>query len=74
MKENEGKFDFFCVGLEFGFGEGKLPRWRVMVAQKDSGWPTDSYHRISQNAVVSGGVVSELDAKCGKILVSNVLV
>jgi hypothetical protein len=26
-----------------------------------------SYHRIYINAVVSGSVVSELDAKCGKI-------
>ena len=25
------------------------------MAQKDSGWPTDSYHRILQNAVVGWG-------------------
>ena len=34
--------------------EERLPRWRVMAALKDSGWPTDSYHRIYINAVVSG--------------------
>jgi hypothetical protein len=44
------------------------------VALEDFGWGTGRYHRISRSAVVSGSVVSELDEKCGKILMSNVLV
>ena len=31
-EEKEEKFDFLGVGLEFGFGKGKLPRWRMMAA------------------------------------------